>query len=164
MNRSRIPGADPGFFLGGGALVSCSNSTPINHIVFFLQNSSCIRKPQVISGGWGVRTPCTLPLDPSLYPVWFSCRRKSFPVQCEHIKRLIYKFLDDGMWKLVISPRYPQRFGLTDKSIHNTICFVNLLIVLFIICYGMVTESTWSQVATSNIFKDKKQKSTLLNR
>ena len=29
------PGADPGFFLGGGALVSCSTSTPINHIVFF---------------------------------------------------------------------------------------------------------------------------------
>ena len=43
--------ADPGFFLGGGALVSCSTSTPINHIVFFfLQNTSCIRKPQVISG------------------------------------------------------------------------------------------------------------------
>ena len=38
-------------FLGGGALVSCSTSTPINHIVlFFLQNTSCIRKPQVISG------------------------------------------------------------------------------------------------------------------
>ena len=28
-------GADPGFFLGGGALVSCSTSTPINHIVLF---------------------------------------------------------------------------------------------------------------------------------
>ena len=28
-------GADPGFFLGGSALVSCSTSTPINHIVFF---------------------------------------------------------------------------------------------------------------------------------
>ena len=28
-------GADPRFFLGGGALVSCSTSTPINHIVFF---------------------------------------------------------------------------------------------------------------------------------
>ena len=40
-------GADPGFFLGGGALVSCSTSTPINHIVFFC-------------------TPCTLPLDPPL--------------------------------------------------------------------------------------------------
>ena len=64
-------GADPGFFLGGGALVSCSTSTPINHIVFFLQNTSCIRKPQVISegGGGGVRTPCTLPLDPPLKQV-----------------------------------------------------------------------------------------------
>ena len=30
----RLPGADPGFFLRGGALVSCSTSTPINHIVF----------------------------------------------------------------------------------------------------------------------------------
>ena len=29
-------------------------------------NTSCIRKPQVISGGGGVRTPCTLPLDPPL--------------------------------------------------------------------------------------------------
>ena len=59
-------GADPGFFLGGGALVSCSTSTPINHIVvFFSQNTSCIRKLQVVSGG--VRTPYTLPLDP---PLW----------------------------------------------------------------------------------------------
>ena len=32
---NRITGADPGLFLGGGALVSCSTSTPINHIVFF---------------------------------------------------------------------------------------------------------------------------------
>ena len=62
-----ISGADPGFFLGWSALVSCSTSTPISHIVFFLQNTSCIRKPQVISGGGGVRTPCTLPLDPPLY-------------------------------------------------------------------------------------------------
>ena len=46
-------GADPGFFSGGGAVVSCSTSTPINHIVFFWQNTSCIRKPQVISGGGG---------------------------------------------------------------------------------------------------------------
>ena len=35
-----------------------------------LQNSGCIRKPQVISkggGGVGVRSPCTLSLDPLLY-------------------------------------------------------------------------------------------------
>ena len=65
-----MTGADPGFFLGGGALVSCSTSTPINHIVF-LQNTSSIRKPQVISGKGGVRTPCTLPLDPPLHD-WYS--------------------------------------------------------------------------------------------
>ena len=64
VKLSRMAGADPGFFLGGGAVVSCSTSTPINHIVFFSQNTSCIRKPQVISGR--VRTPCTLPLDPPL--------------------------------------------------------------------------------------------------
>ena len=71
--------------LGGGALVSCSTSTPINQIVFFSQNTSCIRKPQVISGGGGgggappppppqtpppppppPRTSGTLPLDPPL--------------------------------------------------------------------------------------------------
>ena len=40
-----VSGADPGFFLGGGALVSCSTSTPINH------------RPQVISwGGGGAHT------------------------------------------------------------------------------------------------------------
>ena len=33
---SMRPGADPGFFLGGGALVSCSTSTPINHTIILL--------------------------------------------------------------------------------------------------------------------------------
>ena len=31
-------GADPGFFVGGGALVSCSTSTPINRIPVVLEN------------------------------------------------------------------------------------------------------------------------------
>ena len=34
-NDTVYTGVDPGFFLGGGALVACSTSTPINHIVFF---------------------------------------------------------------------------------------------------------------------------------
>ena len=56
-----IAGADPGFSLGGGALVSFSTSTPINHIVF-LQNTSCIRKPQGISGrGGGCAPPAPSP-------------------------------------------------------------------------------------------------------
>ena len=38
---------------------------------FFLHNTSCIRKPLVISGGGGVCTPCTLPLDlPLLLSFW----------------------------------------------------------------------------------------------
>ena len=35
LKSTMYPGADPGSFLGGGALVSCSASTPIIHIVFF---------------------------------------------------------------------------------------------------------------------------------
>ena len=47
--------ADPGFFFRRGCPTT---STPINHIVFFfLQNTSCIRKPQVISGRGGGGAP-----------------------------------------------------------------------------------------------------------
>ena len=42
---------------------------------FFLQNTSCIKKPQVISGD-GVRTPCTLPLDPPLICSVFVSKNK----------------------------------------------------------------------------------------
>ena len=42
-------------FFRRGALVSCSTSTPINHIAFFFG-----RAPVVLE------TPCTLPLDPPL--------------------------------------------------------------------------------------------------
>ena len=46
-------------------LLYCNTNKPQSF--FFWQNTSCIRKPQVISGGGGeVRTPCTLPLDPPL--------------------------------------------------------------------------------------------------
>ena len=61
----RNTGADPGFFLWGGALVSCSTSTPINHIVFLLFRRIPVVLENRRSSG-GVRTPCTLPLDPPL--------------------------------------------------------------------------------------------------
>ena len=35
LRRMQKAGADPGFFLGAGALVSCCTSTPINHIICF---------------------------------------------------------------------------------------------------------------------------------
>ena len=58
----------------------------INHIVFFWQNTSCIRKPLVISGGGGVRTPCTLPLDPPLVYTCFQTRtaQKTLPFGAVH--------------------------------------------------------------------------------
>ena len=50
-------------FCRRGCLLVCFNTN--KPYSFFLQKyTSCIRKPQVISGG--VRTPCTLPLDPPL--------------------------------------------------------------------------------------------------
>ena len=73
MYVTNIAGADPGFFLGGGALVSCSTSTPIDHIVFFLQNTSCIRKPQVISGGGGGVHPLHPPPRPAPVLYGFTC-------------------------------------------------------------------------------------------
>ena len=71
-------GADPGFFLGGGALVSCSTTTPINHIVFlfFLQNTSCIRKPQIVSvGGGGGGGAQPLHLSPRSAPGMYTNRK-----------------------------------------------------------------------------------------
>ena len=60
-------GADPGFFLGGGALVSCSTtSTPINHIVYFFCRIPVVLENRRSSRGRGGRTPCTLPLNPPL--------------------------------------------------------------------------------------------------
>ena len=65
-------GADPGFFFRRGCtrlLLYFNTNKP--HSFFFLQNTSCIRKQQVISGGGeGVCTPCTLPLDPPLRRVF----------------------------------------------------------------------------------------------
>ena len=59
-------GADPGFFLGGGALISCSTSTPINHIVFFSAEYQLYQKTAGHRREGGLHTPCTLPLDPPL--------------------------------------------------------------------------------------------------
>ena len=46
-------GADPGFFLGGGALVSCSISTLINHI-FFCRIPVVLENRRSFQGGGGV--------------------------------------------------------------------------------------------------------------
>ena len=80
--------------------------TPINHIVFsFLQNTSCIRKPQVISGGGGggVRTLCTLPLDPPL----------QFIYNPEDLEKTSYAKDLQGTARNVSNELYRQSFCLT---------------------------------------------------
>ena len=67
-------GADPGFFLGGGALVSSNKP----HSFFFCRLPVVLENRRSSQGG-KVRTPCTLPLDPPLHVVRFwevlvSCR------------------------------------------------------------------------------------------
>ena len=82
-------GADPGFFSGGGALVSCSTSTPINHIIFFCRIPVVLENRR--SSQVGVRTPCTLPLDPPLplveVPLYYMYQ------QFQHIKYLLALYL-----------------------------------------------------------------------
>ena len=73
-------GADPGFFLGGSALISCSTSTPINHIVFFFCRIPVVLENHRSSrgrGGGELRTPCTLPWDPPLGGSCSSCSEES---------------------------------------------------------------------------------------
>ena len=54
-------GVDPGFFLGGGALVSCSTSTPINHIVFFFCRIPLVENRRVHLRGGGCAPPRSAP-------------------------------------------------------------------------------------------------------
>ena len=90
-------------FFRRGCTRLLSTSTPINHIVFFLQNTSCIRKQQVISGG-GVCTPCTLPLDPPLQE-----NAKAFK---NRLKKWIYTCR--SLW--VTGRRDSTLFGVVDDT------------------------------------------------
>ena len=70
VNVSHISGADPGFFFRRGCarlLLYFNTNKP--HI-FFLQNTSCIRKPQVISGGGGEGGAHPLHPPPRSAPVY----------------------------------------------------------------------------------------------
>ena len=60
MLSSPLAGADPGFFLGGGA--------PLRNDVTDRWGKQILKAnmKKDSSQGGGVRTPCTLPLDPSL--------------------------------------------------------------------------------------------------
>ena len=60
-------------FLGGGAPLRSGVTDWWPDV-----STCCIRKPQVNSGGGGVRTPCTLPLDPPLHTILICCQLFEF--------------------------------------------------------------------------------------
>ena len=85
------PGADPRFFLGGGALVSYSTSTPINHIVqfFFGRIPVVLENRWSSQGGGGGAHPLHPPprSAPGHYPDVGKCghtisRCTDIPVEC----------------------------------------------------------------------------------
>ena len=61
-------GVDPGFFLGGGALVSCSTSTPINHSFFFCKIPVVFENRRSSQGGGGGRAAHPLHPPPRSAP------------------------------------------------------------------------------------------------
>ena len=78
-----ISGADPGFFLGGGALVSCSTSTPINHIVFFFCRIPVVLENRRSSQGGGGAHPLHPP--PRSAPAYY------FEIQIPAFKWMHFK-------------------------------------------------------------------------
>ena len=52
-----MTGTDPGYFLGGGTLVSYSTSTPINHIAFFAEIPVVLENRRSSPGGGGKCAP-----------------------------------------------------------------------------------------------------------
>ena len=54
LHVNGLQGRIQDFFLGEGALVSCSTSTPINHIVFFGRIPVVLENPRSSRGGGGV--------------------------------------------------------------------------------------------------------------
>ena len=104
------------FCLGGGALVSCYTSTSINHIYFFfLQNTSCIRKPQVISGGVGC---ASLPPSPYIRPGMEVLLKVGVNTRCLHVS---FK-----LRLMTLRAKYYRRFRLLilDTGKTRTKCYL----------------------------------------
>ena len=115
MIKQYVPGADPGFFLGGGALVSFSTSTPINHIVFVCRVPVVLENRRSSQWGGGrVRTPCTLdpPLCTSKHCNYFACfYRKNQGYLLKSLSRLAVQVIKVA--------KNPYHFFYISPSCHN---------------------------------------------
>ena len=104
--RSRI------FFRGGCTRLLLYFNTNKPHSFFFLQNTSCIRKPQVISGGG------------SAHPLHPPPRSAAVIITCLKAFRGNMTLVDIFYWfNLSISPNNNHTFR---RSFQNQICLVHL--------------------------------------
>ena len=105
-----LPRADPGFFLGGGALVSCSTSTPINHIVFFFCRIPVVLENRRSSrgGGGGAHSLTPPPRSPpDYYPLYFL-----FELD------VLMSFLNDANYKLQERNQHKYWISFSHRTIH----------------------------------------------
>ena len=106
-------------FLGGDALVSCSTSTPINHIIFFCRIPVVLENRRSSQrGGGGGRTPCTLPLHPPLLTKTKCLKKYPLPwLRFPYIKTFRPFVLSDiaekrSMIRFLIQPYFDHTLGL----------------------------------------------------
>ena len=99
-NSLGTTGVDPGFFLGGGALVSCSTLTPINHILFFFFGRiPVVLKNRRSSQGGGCAPPapspqiCPCTKDIEIYTISYH-----YDMRCLPFVRKFQKFQMEGKW------------------------------------------------------------------
>ena len=75
IKKIQVTGADPGFFLGG-VVVPLRNDVTDGEVKKF-KSEYVYTKKKASSQGGGVRTPCTLPLDPPLSGIFHGISRES---------------------------------------------------------------------------------------
>ena len=103
ISRLHDRGGSRIFFRRGCTRFLLYFNTKKPHSLFFLQNTSCIRIPQVISGG--VRTPCTLSLDLPLHD--HAKYQKPWYYKLRHLHHTNWR-LKICIWRLYFSSWSPK--------------------------------------------------------
>ena len=132
------------------------NTNKPHSFFLFLQNTSCIRKPRVISGR-GVRTPCTLPLDPPL--PWESKAVFDSGLQVLD-SNLCQWHLDSGFQSLVgyrileLYSRF-QSLGIRDSTSRNfPDSRIRILLIEGVHCGPQIPQKQQKQLTEINITLD----------
>ena len=126
-------GGSRSFFRRGYTRLLLYFNTNKPHSFFFLQDTSCIRKPQVISGGG--HTPCTLPLDlplPCMLQVNIKFRLRFFIYEL--------KLGDKGNWEFKPEFNFDLQQNMANKASMNLLQIHWLSVFFHRICNVFLTR------------------------